>query len=320
MKVSVAIITFNHARFIGPCLDSVLDQDFGDEYEIVVSDDCSTDGTREIVRDYAARYPDRIRPLLRERNLGRGGRNLAATMLACDGQYIATLEGDDFWIRRDKLSRQVAFLDSHPDYAACYSDTLSANEHGQISSVRFVQQPDRTYDLDDVLQVRPGSNVAIRSLMYRRETFAGFPPWVQRQKMADKALTVLLAQHGKLKRFGEPLAVHRYHPGGLWTTLAIRKQRLYQVRYFRALHHWIDEPHRPPVARQLKLARLRLAWALIGGGSLRRGLRMMRALRSHAPRMSYGTWWRVWAQVMTTHLKRRCAALFRRRLTPANET
>src|ERR1700730_11718775 len=105
MKLSVAMITYNHEQFIGQAIESVLAQKVNFEYELVIGEDCSTDGTRAVILDFHRRYPDRIVPLLRERNLG-GQKILLGTLAACRGKYLALLEGDDYWICTDKLQRQ----------------------------------------------------------------------------------------------------------------------------------------------------------------------------------------------------------------------
>src|SRR5580700_3234664 len=109
MKLSVAMITYNQERYIGQAIESVLAQRVNFDYEIVIGEDCSTDGTREIVRDFGRRYPNRIVPLVRDQNLG-GPKNLISTLASCRGQYVALLEGDDHWTSADKLQKQVDYL------------------------------------------------------------------------------------------------------------------------------------------------------------------------------------------------------------------
>src|SRR5262245_61904643 len=119
MKVSVLVMTYNHARFIRQAVDSVLMQRAGFEFEILISEDCSTDGTREIVLDYARRHPDTIRLLLSDTNL-RSNAIVVRGIEAARGEYVALLDGDDFWTSPDKLQRQVRFLDTHPDCSLCF--------------------------------------------------------------------------------------------------------------------------------------------------------------------------------------------------------
>ena len=108
-KVSVVVMTYNHRRFIEQALDSVLSQRTTFAWELLISEDCSTDGTREVVIDYQRRHPVRIRLLLSERNL-RSNAVVARGINAARGQYVAMLDGDDYWIHDDKLQRQADFL------------------------------------------------------------------------------------------------------------------------------------------------------------------------------------------------------------------
>ena len=127
MKLSVAMITYNHERFIAQAVESVLAQKVNFDFEVVIGEDCSTDNTRNIVAELQQQYPVRIVALMRPDNLG-AMRNLQETLAACKGQYIALLEGDDYWTCEDKLQRQVEFLDSHPECAISCHRTRFINE------------------------------------------------------------------------------------------------------------------------------------------------------------------------------------------------
>ena len=140
MRLSVAMITYNHERFIAQALESVLAQRVNFDYEIIVGEDCSTDGTRAIVMDFHRRYPGGIVPLLREKNIG-GARNIELTLAACRGHYLAMSEGDDYWTCEDKLQRQVDFLDANPDYAICCHRVQIFDEIGTNQASIFPAEP-----------------------------------------------------------------------------------------------------------------------------------------------------------------------------------
>ena len=117
LKVTVLVMTYNHAGFIAQALDSVLTQRTGFHYEILISEDRSTDGTRETVISYAEKHPGRIRLLLSERNL-HSNTVVSRGIRVARGEYVALLDGDDYWVSPDKLQKQVDFLDAHPEIAA----------------------------------------------------------------------------------------------------------------------------------------------------------------------------------------------------------
>ncbi len=119
--VSVKMITYNHAPFIAQAIEAVLQQKTNFPFELVIGEDCSTDGTRKIVFEYQEKYPDIIRVLTSEKNVGMK-KNSYRTIKACRGKYIAFCEGDDYWHREDKLQKQVAYLESHPECGLVFAD------------------------------------------------------------------------------------------------------------------------------------------------------------------------------------------------------
>lgn len=112
-KLSVCVVTYNQHQYIGDCLQSLVDQAVDFEFEIIVGDDCSTDGTADIVRTYAEKYPALIKPVLHSPNIGAAKNYFSVHDLAA-GQYVAHIDGDDYALP-GKLQAQVDFLDAHPD-------------------------------------------------------------------------------------------------------------------------------------------------------------------------------------------------------------
>lgn len=118
-KVSVALVTFNHISFIGECLSSIVEQDYPN-IEVIVADDASTDGSQEVIREFARRYPDIIKLSLSETNEG-ASRNANRCFGKCTGDFICYMDGDDLMLP-GKLSSQVARLQDDPDCVICYHD------------------------------------------------------------------------------------------------------------------------------------------------------------------------------------------------------
>lgn len=131
VDVSVAMMTFCHEKYIARALESVLAQKTDYSYEIVISDDCSVDKTRDILLEYQKNFPDIIRLNFNSENLGISNNNYKTRCL-CRGRYIATLSGDDYWIDEFKLQNQVDYLDSHPEYYAvvtCIEERFDDDDH-----------------------------------------------------------------------------------------------------------------------------------------------------------------------------------------------
>src|ERR1700741_4673788 len=117
--VSVCLITYNHAPYLRQAIESVLAQKTSFSTEFIIADDFSTDGARDIIKEYVSKDPGRIHAILRDRNIGAGP-NFIEMLQAAKGKYIAYLEGDDYWTDPNKLQKQIDFLEQHPDFALCF--------------------------------------------------------------------------------------------------------------------------------------------------------------------------------------------------------
>lgn len=128
-KVSVCVVTYNHEKYIRQCLQSIVDQETGFEFEVIVGDDASTDRTPEIVREFAERYPGKVRPILREKNIGPT-QNYLDVHRQTRGEYVAHVDGDDYCLP-GKLRALASHLDREPDCAIVWHRMHILNEHGQ---------------------------------------------------------------------------------------------------------------------------------------------------------------------------------------------
>lgn len=128
--VSICCITYNHESYLRQTLDGFLMQKTTFPVEIVLAEDCSTDGTRKICEEYAAKYPEKIHYIHRDHNVGYNENEYEA-MCAAKGKYIAYCEGDDYWTDSLKLQKQVDFLESHTDYSVCWHRCKHRNKDMQ---------------------------------------------------------------------------------------------------------------------------------------------------------------------------------------------
>jgi glycosyltransferase involved in cell wall biosynthesis len=113
VKVSVCIVTYNHIKFIDQCLESLVNQETNFDFEILVSDDCSTDGTRDVLAKYEKLYPNLVKPFFQSKNLG-AQKNFIFVHQKAQGEYIAHVDGDDYALP-GKLQFQAQYLDENPD-------------------------------------------------------------------------------------------------------------------------------------------------------------------------------------------------------------
>jgi glycosyltransferase involved in cell wall biosynthesis len=222
--VSVALITYNHEQFIAQAIESVLMQETAVGVELVIGEDYSTDGTRRIVQAYARKYPNVIRALLPEKNLGMA-RNYEAVRRACRGKYIAWLEGDDYWRTPQKLQKQVALMEANPHYSMCGTKTqfVTTSSDGAEKDAGVLEpaglKPE--YNLPDFLT---GYLMHTSSMLLRRE-FLEFPEWLNDVVMLrDACVFALYAEKGPVGYLSDVVSCYRIHPGGIWTTKSAAHQ------------------------------------------------------------------------------------------------
>ena len=233
VAVSVLVVTYNHEKFVGEALQSVLSQRLPQPFEILISEDCSTDGTREIVRGFAKTHPHLIRLLLSERNL-RSNEVVARGFRAARGRYIAYLDGDDFWTSNDKLRMQITFLDAQPDLTICFHNVQVVDEHSQ-SIGRLWTAPGQP-ELSGLHELLRGNPIAASSVVYRRAAVAELPAWYERFfPVTDWPLHVLYAREGRIGYLDRTLGAYRLHSGGLYSTLGEREKLEANADFYRRL-------------------------------------------------------------------------------------
>jgi glycosyltransferase involved in cell wall biosynthesis len=216
VKVSVATVTYNQKPFLEQAVESALAQRTSFPFEIVLGEDCSTDGTRDVAQRIAAKYPDRVRLLLRETNLGLT-RNTAATLSDCRGEYIAILEGDDFWIDPNKLQRQADYLDANPDCAWCFTRARVVDDKGAVLDVPpVVWNVQPKYSLADYLDRRFQPRFC--TVMFRRGRFSEYPEWFFKMGTADFPIHVFNTHpDGMIGFIDAEMSAYRVHSGGVWS-------------------------------------------------------------------------------------------------------
>lgn len=150
--VSVAVITYNHEKYLRQALDSILMQKVNFKYEVIVGEDSSPDGSRNILKEYEKKYPHIFKMVYRNNNIG-ATKNLYDILTKCRGKYIASLEGDDYWIDDKKLQVQVDFLENNEDYIGVCGLTNEINECESILSVfpeiRHVMSINKNMEFED---------------------------------------------------------------------------------------------------------------------------------------------------------------------------
>ena len=205
MKLSVFVVTYNQEKYIRQCLDSILMQNVNFEYEVIIGEDCSTDSTPQICDEYAAKYPF-INVYHHPQNVGLV-KNWEFVLNKCTGDYVAMIEGDDYWVDSNKLQKQVDWLDSHPDYVITSTNVNVICEDGlHDGECWFPNRHEGDVDLSEYLD--PGichtTSVVMRNVLKEIR----YPSWIY---MTDTYTFMLVAQRGRAYHFSEEMSVYRRH-------------------------------------------------------------------------------------------------------------
>jgi len=249
MKVSVCMLSYNQEKFIAQAIESVMMQETKFGYELVIGEDCSTDRTRKICIAYQEKYPDRIRLLLRENNLGMM-QNFVQTLLNCTGQYVALLEGDDYWTSPHKLQKQVDFLDTHPDYAICFTRSLAFAEDSRREPY-YIPPPEYQKDtltIEDLLRV---NSITTCSVMFRNGLLDTFPDWFFSLEMGDWPLHIMNAQRGKVGYIHEVMATYRIHDSSYYSSRSVIRNLLNNVNFYRVINAHLNFEYQLLICKML---------------------------------------------------------------------
>lgn len=250
------MVTYNHERYIGQAIESVLMQETSFPIELIVGEDCSKDGTRAVVRRYATQRPDIVRPILHERNVGMGA-NAAAVAAACRGEFIAVLEGDDYWTDPRKLQRQVEWLDAHPDANFCFHDVhVIRGETGEVLRRHCNPKPGSRVTISDLLAYNP---VPTCSVVYRRLALPPMCEHIRKLGMQDWPSWIQLAERSYGGYLDETWGVYRLHGSGAWSTMTAERQYQSTLDFYSAMLQVLG----PEYHAQIRAARKRLLPPLI---------------------------------------------------------
>lgn len=223
--VTVVCITYKHEEYIRQALDSFLMQKTNFKYQIFVGEDNGPDGTADIVREYAEKYPDKIVAFLREKNMG-AQRNLVDMCSKAKSPYIAFCEGDDYWTDEYKLQKQYDLMEAHPEYRACFAETeILADEDWYLNSyykayngIRSIPRSIPNYKrkpelkMDYYIKFGPAHT---SSMFFRWNYELVIPEWYYTHLYGDHPMMMMQVGDGILGYIPEIMSVYRRSDVGI---------------------------------------------------------------------------------------------------------
>ncbi len=229
IAVSVCVQTYQQVDFIAECLDGILRQETDFGFNILIGDDCSTDGTREICIEYADKYSGKVRLFLHDRGNNieiyqqpTGRFNFLYNLYSADGEYVAICEGDDYWTDPSKLQKQVDYLRNRKDFAGCFHDTWVKYQDGSHATSLFRTDTKLVLGAEDTIASRSPFHTS--SFLFRRMDLNP-PKSITKFVSADMFIFSLVARNGKLGRLPEVMSVYRKHESGITKNRALLKNQ-----------------------------------------------------------------------------------------------
>ena len=207
--VSIFCLVYNHEPFIAQTLEGFLMQKNNFTTQIVLGEDCSTDGSRAVILEYAQKYPGKFKLLLHDVNIGALN-NQQMVFEHCDGKYIAMCEGDDYWTDPLKLQKQVDFLEHNPDFSVSFTNTAIVNEFSEIIDEKSIPNFEKSiYTHLDMPIFAPTLTRVMRNVFTDKERI--------KDLNADTMVLVWASKFGKLHYLDEVTSAYRKHQGGVWS-------------------------------------------------------------------------------------------------------
>ena len=217
MKLSILLITYNQEKYIQECIDGLIIQNMPFEYEIIVADDFSTDNTLNIIKENLDKRKMNYQVLLSYQNLGIY-KNYKRAYQACRGEYIAILEGDDYWTSPNRLSNHIAFLDNHRECVLSFNEYISLYEETSKFIYPLVEKSTNDFEYISANDMASGNKIGnLSTCVFRHDILNKMEEKFFDMGFADWFLGLFLGQYGLLAKQKDVSSVYRKHSNGLWS-------------------------------------------------------------------------------------------------------
>ena len=233
MKLSIVVLVYNQKDYISRTIDSIINQQSNYDFEVIIGDDCSTDGTKDIILEYAKKYPNIIKPVIRNTNLGLI-RNYFSTIAECKGEYIMQCAGDDYWLP-GKINKQISYMDNNPDVSMVCGGYQNVDERDNWLSENLIIPKT---DFSSLFKV---NQIAAPTVCFRKDIIDKYiqevNPIEQEWKMEDYPFWLWISKNGKIAFIPEIFCSYRTIEGSVSRPKAIEqkisfKYSIYNIRVF----------------------------------------------------------------------------------------
>lgn len=236
------MISYNHEQYIRQAIEGVLMQETLFNFELIISDDCSSDNTLEIIKEYRDRFPNIVNIVNREKNLGSLS-NFIDTFSYCEGEYIAICEGDDYWIDPLKLQKQIAFLESNKDYGLVYTDSKVYYDSKKSFGILEKAKNRKQNFFEDLISST--SDIYTLTVCFKKELIQKYikevDPISKDWLMGDLPLWLFISSESKIHYIDEVSSVYRVLEESASNTKNISKHLAFRKSAFEIRLYFLEK-------------------------------------------------------------------------------
>lgn len=244
-------MTYNHIDYIRECIEGILMQKTTFPVRVLIHDDASTDGTAEIVREYAAKYPNVIKAFFQEENAyakpDRMDRHATFSSWRV-GKYEAICEGDDYWTDSHKLQKQVSLLESHPDCVMCVAKTKELRVGNESKEVTYEGLPKQFLNFDDFFN---GCYVHTSTYVISKVALNEMQKWRGKMRLTDTSMRFILSDLGPAIFLPEVVSRYRITGAGIWTKLSEKEQIDEHIELFASFYTHFKKKYKSRFLRRV---------------------------------------------------------------------
>lgn len=264
MKINIILITYNHAKYIRQTLESILMQKAAYDVEIIVADDCSTDNTVQIIKEYEDKASFTFTYLPKEHNVGYV-RNYQQAFAYCTGDYIAIMEGDDYWVKPSHLQQHIDFLENHKEFSMSYNRHIRLFEDQGREEI-FDWTSNKDYESVTTEDLALGNKIGnLSCCVFKGKYIKNIDPKLFDMEIADWMLGMYMGQFGTLAYLKDVSSAYRIHDDGQWSGINDREQCIKIIELIKEYDKYFDYKYTEAFTKHKK----RLEILLYGDKSLR---------------------------------------------------
>ena len=219
--VTVFCLAYNHEKYIRTTFEGFVKQKTSFKFKVLVHDDCSTDSTRDIIREYMEKYPDMFEVIFQESNKYQKGIDVEDEYILpkINSKYVAVCEGDDYWTDPNKLQLQVDYMEKHPDCTLCVHNTEKIFENGESTGKSFnPSKKERDYSFKDIVLSEPSAYFHFSSFMWRHDTFKHKNPAFAMNGIGDYPMALYFSSIGYIHYIPRTMSSYRLNSIGSWSS------------------------------------------------------------------------------------------------------